>query len=209
MLDERRYDIDALRSIALFILLIYHLGQSFTSLAPYIHKVVLILVPHHFLAFHCLTLPDLAPVQLVVFLELHPLAIPLCAIPHGVVTLHLALPLTQLHALLLLGHLLLPLNALHAQLLLGLLLLPLGLLDIFHPCFFQSWKCKRQLWSQGKVSQKSSSVSSASDIRQLHIFEARLLQCINDQSIYIKLYVCLWVTFFSIRYLTQYLSSGS
>ena len=36
MLDERRYDIDALRSIALFILLIYHLGQSFTSLAPYI-----------------------------------------------------------------------------------------------------------------------------------------------------------------------------
>ena len=36
MLDERRYDIDALRSIALFLLIIYHLGQSFTSLAPYI-----------------------------------------------------------------------------------------------------------------------------------------------------------------------------
>ena len=36
MLDKRRYDIDALRSIALFLLIIYHLGLSFTSVAPYI-----------------------------------------------------------------------------------------------------------------------------------------------------------------------------
>ena len=83
-----------------------------SSLALYIYKVVLILVPHHFLAFHCLTLPDLATVQLVVLLELHPLAVPMCPLSRGVKTLHLALPLTPLHALLLLGHLLLHLNAL-------------------------------------------------------------------------------------------------
>ena len=36
MLDERRYDIDALRSIALFLLIIYHLAVSFTSVAKWI-----------------------------------------------------------------------------------------------------------------------------------------------------------------------------
>ena len=35
-MNERRYDIDALRSIAMFLLIFYHLGISFTSLAPYI-----------------------------------------------------------------------------------------------------------------------------------------------------------------------------
>ena len=36
MLDERRYDIDALRSIALFLLIFYHLAVSFTSVAKWI-----------------------------------------------------------------------------------------------------------------------------------------------------------------------------
>jgi len=36
MSSQRRYDIDALRSIAMFLLIFYHLGISFTSLAPYI-----------------------------------------------------------------------------------------------------------------------------------------------------------------------------
>ena len=36
MLNKRRYDIDALRSIAMFLLIFYHLGLSFTSFAPYI-----------------------------------------------------------------------------------------------------------------------------------------------------------------------------
>ncbi len=36
MLNQRRYDIDALRSIAMFLLIFYHLGISFTSIAPYI-----------------------------------------------------------------------------------------------------------------------------------------------------------------------------
>jgi len=35
-MNQRRYDIDALRSIALFLLIFYHLGISFTSVAPYI-----------------------------------------------------------------------------------------------------------------------------------------------------------------------------
>ena len=35
-MDKRRYDIDALRSIAMFLLISYHLGISFTSIAPYI-----------------------------------------------------------------------------------------------------------------------------------------------------------------------------
>lgn len=35
-MSERRYDIDALRSIAMFLLIFYHLGISFTSLSPYI-----------------------------------------------------------------------------------------------------------------------------------------------------------------------------
>ena len=36
MPSQRRYDIDALRSIAMFLLIFYHLGISFTSIAPYI-----------------------------------------------------------------------------------------------------------------------------------------------------------------------------
>ena len=32
-MNQRRYDIDALRSIAMFLLIFYHLGISFTSLA--------------------------------------------------------------------------------------------------------------------------------------------------------------------------------
>ena len=36
MLDKRRYDIDALRSIALFLLIFYHLAVSFTSVAKWI-----------------------------------------------------------------------------------------------------------------------------------------------------------------------------
>ena len=35
-MNERRYDIDALRSIAMFLLIFYHLGISFASLSPYI-----------------------------------------------------------------------------------------------------------------------------------------------------------------------------
>ena len=35
-MNERRYDIDALRAIAMFLLIFYHLGISFTSVAPYI-----------------------------------------------------------------------------------------------------------------------------------------------------------------------------
>jgi surface polysaccharide O-acyltransferase-like enzyme len=35
-MNQRRYDIDALRSIAMFLLIFYHLGISFTSVAPYI-----------------------------------------------------------------------------------------------------------------------------------------------------------------------------
>ena len=36
MFDERRHDIDALRSIALFLLIFYHLAVSFTSVAKWI-----------------------------------------------------------------------------------------------------------------------------------------------------------------------------
>ena len=36
MLEKRRYDIDALRSIALFLLIFFHLSISFTSLAKWI-----------------------------------------------------------------------------------------------------------------------------------------------------------------------------
>ena len=32
-MNQRRYDIDALRSIAMFLLIFYHLGISFTSIA--------------------------------------------------------------------------------------------------------------------------------------------------------------------------------
>ena len=35
-MNQRRYDIDALRSIAMFLLIFYHLAISFTSVAPYI-----------------------------------------------------------------------------------------------------------------------------------------------------------------------------
>ena len=35
-MNQRRYDIDALRSIAMFLLIFYHLGISFTTVAPYI-----------------------------------------------------------------------------------------------------------------------------------------------------------------------------
>ena len=35
-MEKRRYDIDALRSVAMFLLIFYHLGISFTSIAPYI-----------------------------------------------------------------------------------------------------------------------------------------------------------------------------
>jgi hypothetical protein len=35
-MNQRRYDIDALRSIAMFLLIFYHLGISFSSVAPYI-----------------------------------------------------------------------------------------------------------------------------------------------------------------------------
>ena len=35
-MKQRRYDIDALRSIAMFLLIFYHLAISFTSIAPYI-----------------------------------------------------------------------------------------------------------------------------------------------------------------------------
>ena len=35
-MNQRRYDIDALRSLAMFLLIFYHLGISFTSLSPYI-----------------------------------------------------------------------------------------------------------------------------------------------------------------------------
>ena len=38
-MDKRRYDIDALRSIAMFLLISYHLGISFTFVAPYISFV--------------------------------------------------------------------------------------------------------------------------------------------------------------------------
>ena len=38
-MNQRRYDIDALRSIAMFLLIFYHLGISFTSVAPYISFV--------------------------------------------------------------------------------------------------------------------------------------------------------------------------
>ncbi|OUX07304.1 MAG: hypothetical protein CBE04_00135 [Acidimicrobiaceae bacterium TMED244] len=38
-MDKRRYDIDALRSIAMFLLIFYHLGISFTSIAPQISFV--------------------------------------------------------------------------------------------------------------------------------------------------------------------------
>ena len=36
MTKERRHDVDAIRAIALFLLIAYHLGISFTSLAPFI-----------------------------------------------------------------------------------------------------------------------------------------------------------------------------
>ena len=35
-MNQRRYDIDALRSIAMFLLIFYHLGISFTLIAPQI-----------------------------------------------------------------------------------------------------------------------------------------------------------------------------
>ena len=38
-MSQRRYDIDALRSIAMFLLIFYHLGVSFTSIAPQISFV--------------------------------------------------------------------------------------------------------------------------------------------------------------------------
>ena len=38
-MNQRRYDIDALRSIAMFLLIFYHLGISFTSVAPQISFV--------------------------------------------------------------------------------------------------------------------------------------------------------------------------
>ena len=38
-MNQRRYDIDALRSIAMFLLIFYHLGVSFTSIAPQISFV--------------------------------------------------------------------------------------------------------------------------------------------------------------------------
>ncbi len=38
-MNQRRYDIDALRSIAMFLLIFYHLGVSFTSVAPQISFV--------------------------------------------------------------------------------------------------------------------------------------------------------------------------
>jgi len=38
-MSQRRYDIDALRSIAMFLLIFYHLGISFTSIAPQISFV--------------------------------------------------------------------------------------------------------------------------------------------------------------------------
>ena len=38
-MNQRRYDIDALRSIAMFLLIFYHLGISFTSIAPQISFV--------------------------------------------------------------------------------------------------------------------------------------------------------------------------
>ena len=38
-MSQRRYDIDALRSIAMFLLIFYHLGISFTSVAPQISFV--------------------------------------------------------------------------------------------------------------------------------------------------------------------------